>query len=333
MADLAKLREILLRSQRPLFAVLDGAQFPDLPTTLSDGEFFHRSLYRASPKGGQDQDRCAPQLVWLDRGRRANSGANARPVDQASLDRLIDLINGKHACVFWECGAGGEKLYHHLRKINIVLFPRDAQVDQGKSYEADPRPDEDRPTAQLAQMKRVILRHSDPNVMAQIIPTLSQGQYLRLLGPANAIIFQPEDEWGDNIMRASRKDGTARAPRGPLTFTTRNIDEIEDRRRETVVGKRVAYLQKVAPDFTAARSDMELRDLVRRQDAEAEELGLKLEYSRKLWAFLMLISGEKSGQAPEVRAYIRSGPSDPDRNFAVLFSKTKSVVRVHRRAG
>ena len=134
-------------------------------------------------------------------------------------------------------------------------------------------------------------------------------------------------------MRASRKDGTARAPRGPLTFTTRNIDEIEDRRRETVVGKRVAYLQKVAPDFTAARSDMELRDLVRRQDAEAEELGLKLEYSRKLWAFLMLISGEKSGQAPEVRAYIRSGPSDPDRNFAVLFSKTKSVVRVHRRAG
>ncbi|WP_320203980.1 DUF4123 domain-containing protein [Agrobacterium rosae] len=333
MTDLSKLREVLLRSQRPLFAVLDGAQFPDLPTTLSEGDFFHRSLYRKSPQGNPDQDRCAPQLVWLDHGRYAISRTGARPVDQVSLDRLIDLIDGKHACVFWECAAGGESLYHHLRKINVVLFPKDARVDQGKSYEADPRPSDEKSPAQPVQLKRVILRHSDPNVMAQIIPTLSQGQYLRLLGPANAIIFQPDKEWGESIMRASRKDGAVPAPRGLLAFNTRNIDEIEDQRRETVVGKRVAYLRKVAPDFTAARSDVELRDLVRRQDAQAEELGLELEYSRKLWAFMMLISGEKSGQIPEVRAYIRSGPKNPDQNFAVLFNKTKSVVRVHRRAG
>lgn len=332
MADLSKLQEVLQRSQRPLFAVLDGAQFPDLPTTLSDGDLFHRSLYRASSRGGQDQDRCAPQLVWLDRGRHAASQTVNRPIRQASLDRLIDLIKGKHACVFWECAAGGEKLYHHLRKINVVLFPRHAQVDQGKSYEVDPRPNADESVAPHGHLKRVILRHSDPNVMAQIIPTLSQGQYLRLLGPADAIIFQPDEEWGDSIMRASRKGDAASAPRGFLTFNMRNIDEIEHQRREAVVGKRVAYLRKVAPDFTVTKSDNELRDLVRRQDTEAEELGLRLEYSRKLWAFMMLISDEKSGQAPEVRAYIRSGPDTPDQNFAVLFNKTKSVVRVHRRA-
>ncbi|MEI5681090.1 MULTISPECIES: DUF4123 domain-containing protein [unclassified Mesorhizobium] len=332
MADLFKLREVLRRVQNPLFAVVDGAQFPDLPSALFDEDLYHRSLYRDAANAGQDQERAAPQLVWLDRERGAASDKPDGPADQAVLERLIDLVNGKHACVFWECDGGGERLYRHLRTINMALFPTEADVDPGKSYEADPRPPAERPAPKPGQLRRVILRHADANVMAQLIPSLNQAQYLRLLGPANAIIFQPDEEWGANVTRASRKDNAPPPPRGPLTIDLSNIEEIENRRREAVIRKRMIYLRKVAPDYTVAMSDDELRDLVRRQEAEANELGLKREYSHKLWAFMMVIGGEKAGQAPEVRAFIKSGPGSPDQNFDVLFNKTKSVVRIHRNA-
>lgn len=332
MANLDNLREVLGRVQNPLFAVIDGAQFPDLPSALFDEDLHHRSLYRDAADAGYDHERAAPQLVWLDRQRGvAPIKAGGLP-NPAVIERLLNLVKGKHACVFWECNAGGERLYRHLRTINMVLFPNQADVDPGKDYEADPRPAAQRPAPKVGELRRVLLRHADSNVMAQVVPTLYEQQYLRLLGPANGIIFLPDEEWGPGVMRASRQDGAPPPPRGMLTFDMSNIEEIQNRRHEAVIRKRMIYLRKVAKDYTATTSDEDLRALVLRQEAEAHELGLELESSHKLWAFMMILSGEKAGQAPEVRAFVKSGPGTPDQNFEALFNKTKSVVRVHGKA-
>lgn len=332
MTDIHKLREALGRVHNPLFAVIDGAQFADLPSTLFDEDFHFRSLYRNGADAGQDQERAAPHMVWLDRERATRLDKADGPADPVVLDRLLDLIDGKHACVFWECDAGGERLHHHLRTINMVLFPAQADVDPGKSYEADPRPQAQRSKPKPGELRRVLLRHADANVMAQIVPTLDPEQYVRLMGPANAIIFQPDEEWGPSVARASRQDDAPPQPRGMLTFDTTNIEEIQTRRYNAAMRARMIYLRKVGKDYTATTSDEELRDLVVLQDKQAHEMGLTREYSHKLWTYMVLISGGTAGKAPEVRAFIKSGPGSPDQNLEALFNKTKSVVRVHGKA-
>lgn len=67
MADYTALKPIILESDLPVFAALDGAQFDDLPNALFEGDFVHRPLYLDRGNGTSDQLRTAPQLVWLDR--------------------------------------------------------------------------------------------------------------------------------------------------------------------------------------------------------------------------------------------------------------------------
>lgn len=48
------------------FAVLDGAQFDNLPDALREGEFVARSLYLDRGDNNPDQVIIAPHLVLLD---------------------------------------------------------------------------------------------------------------------------------------------------------------------------------------------------------------------------------------------------------------------------
>ncbi|MFC3967131.1 hypothetical protein ACFOVS_03065 [Rhizobium lemnae] len=148
MADNTALKPVVLSSDLPVFAVLDGAQFDDLPSALFEGDFVHRPLYLDRGNGTADQLRTAPQLVWLDHDRKAHrrneDQEDAVPVAPV-LERLLDMVEQRPALVFWVCEAGGETLYRHLRGINKILLSVDAAMDRGQSYERNPLSYQDEP--------------------------------------------------------------------------------------------------------------------------------------------------------------------------------------------
>lgn len=52
--------------EAPVFAVLDGPQFHDLPGALFHGDFVSRPLYLDRGDNNPEQVVTAPHMVWLD---------------------------------------------------------------------------------------------------------------------------------------------------------------------------------------------------------------------------------------------------------------------------
>ncbi len=195
MADHRQLRPMLLEAGKGVFAVIDGAQFDELPVALFGRHFVHEPLYTNRGNLTPDQVKTAPQLVWLDRDRKSEyyePSAENFPIDEQILNRLFDLVEDRPAVVFWQCEAGGEALYRHLRGINMVLYP-----DVRYLRRTDPIPE--------SGFDMVVLRHSDSNVMAQIAPAMSWAGLSRLLGPSDALLFSPDADWAQRPFRIPRE--------------------------------------------------------------------------------------------------------------------------------
>lgn len=323
MADMTKLREQLMQIEEPVFAVLDGAQFDDLPSDLFDGNFVHKPLYHKDRLGNQDVVRTAPQLAWLD-----NPSLGDGKVALEIFDRLLQLIGDRPAAVFWQCSPGGEALYRHLRTINMILFPRDAKSDPGKSYEASPAVRSEDNNEAEGEDKRthdlVIFRHADANVMAQVLPALNEPQFARLFGPANTIMFVPDEEWGGRFRRAERPDGSFRPATGPLKLDLDNITAIESAR--TLAFKRgiARYLRNVAPDQTKEMDNSKLNQLVDHSVADATAFGVKNQDAYYRWAYMNLLTNGKLSQNPAVKELMTTDAPEysPDRRVKLLMKHT-----------
>lgn len=331
MADNTALKPVILASDLPVFAVLDGAQFDDLPSALFEADFTHRPLYLDRGNGTADQLRTAPQLVWLDRDRKLhrrdedqNDTAPLAPV----LERLLDLVEQRTALVFWVCEAGGETLYRHLRGINKILLPTDTNMDRGQSYERHPLSSQDEPPKD-SDYEMVLFRHCDANVMAQVLPALTPANMARVLGPASQILCSPDTDWAERSLRLMRSADMPTPPSGTLKLSLEEVRKIEDRREAKACRTVGAYLRQYAPEHTKPFNDGDLITQISAYRSEAKRYGIKSEAAHHRWAYLQFVSGGRITHNEDFNRFMRhSNPSvSPDERIGLLMKATTAHLR------
>lgn len=325
------LREHLMEAASGLFAALDGAQFDDLPGELASKGLAYRPLYL--DRGDRDRERAAIQLVSL--GGEANSAERSM-----ALAQIMSVVGDRPAAVFWQCPAGEEALYKHLRTINMVLIPKgtDEDADPKSSAEglvtdivpartgavadagathfppADASSGSDETQPENSEYELVLFRHADSNVMAQVLPALDKSQFARLFGPASSIAFAPDDQWASNagMLVAPRPEGLPGAAPGPLRLGEDVIERIGDNRLAASRRNIESYLKETAPEYTEKLNDFELQQLVVNAETTGEEIGFQTEYGHGLWAFLTLITGGTLLYNRDIRTHFATSDRLPD---------------------
>lgn len=335
MADHRQLRPMLLEAGKGVFAVIDGAQFDDLPVALFGRHFVHTPLYTNRGNLTPDQVKTAPQLVWLDRDRKSEHyepSAENFPIEEQVLDRLFDLVEERPAVVFWQCEAGAEVLYRHLRTINMVLYPTAAGKSELKDYERSPyaAAAKDSEDYDDLDFDRVIFRHADANVMAQIVPCVTAKTYARLLGPANWSVFVPDDDWSETAVFLGPRSTLSPSDPGPLALQLAEVNAIEAFRQDKAWFRRVRYLRETTPDETKTASDGELLDYIKVCTDLGHQIGLKSEGAQCRWSYLMLVTRGAIARSNDVVSYIRQGGSSPDEQIQLLFKSTIQSLRAQR---
>jgi hypothetical protein len=324
MADTQRLREHLLALAEPLFAVVDGAQFNDLPEELFDGDFVHRPLYLDRGDGHPDRLRTAPQLVWLDEKRGAASVQRAEV-----LESLLTLVGERPAAVFWACPLGGEALYRHLRTINMVLIPRETGTVSSDEGTDDIASGDAQGDDSPAGYERVLFRHANADVMAQVLPALDEGQFARLFGPASAVLCVPDEEWSPStsgVMLAPRPEALPPVPKGPLRIDAEAMEAIAGKRLAQSRQKVSLYLRSVAPEYVQGMSDLDLNRKVIEYEKSGNEVNLKSERAHAQWAFLNLVTGDEFQRGePVKKAFSDTSPDEAD---DVMFAIMKEMARI-----
>lgn len=215
-----RLADLLVQAKLPVFAVLDGAKFDDLPYSLMRLGLVHRPLYVDRGAQTRDFDQTAPRLVWLDQTADSPDWSVDRPCSPQVVAQVLDMLEKNlSAGVFWICAAGGNSLYRHLRRINMVRVP------------ASSLPEDSRPRHQSSDWQAMLFRHADANVLAQVLPCLGEARRSSFLGPAQAIHFAPDTVWSDDelvTVSAAAEPGTS----GMLTLDAGILACIEARRKQ-----------------------------------------------------------------------------------------------------
>ncbi|MEO9684170.1 MAG: DUF4123 domain-containing protein [Tateyamaria sp.] len=299
----------------PVFAVLDGAQFDDLPAALLDGGFSARSLYLNAPESGGQPSLTAPQLVVLNQAERGFTGRSYPETVKA----LFALIGDASRAVFWQCSAGLDALFFHLRKTNKVLIP--------KSYLGGHTADLE--TEENASQAFVALRHADANAMAQIVPAMNVDEASRLFGPCNGVLFAPDPDWaGGRPWIHIARPYTWPAPRpGPLKLCAATMDKIEARRIDRLVNKTVTYLRKVLPANFQHMSLHQLGQSARAARQSGKSLGLKGLAAHNRWAYLCVITEGKIAKSPDVKAFVKHGNGTPDEQVKLAMNETLKTLK------
>lgn len=201
----------------PAFAVLDGAQFDNLPKALFDGDFVSRPLYLDRGENDPEQIITAPHMVWID--ERAEKVTGRPPAE--TIPALFDLIEDKPAAVFWQCSDGGDVLYKHLRKINKIMIPK-SELPGGIIG------DEDDETHAM-----VIFRHADANVLVQTLYAMTTLEASHFYGPASSLLFSPDLNWseGENWIRVDRSENWPKPKPGMLRLCQETIGGIYGKRK------------------------------------------------------------------------------------------------------
>lgn len=207
---------LALAAQQPVFAVLDGAHFADLPVRLRSAGFNGRPLFTGGGSNDPMPSVVAPWIVPLDEQSHPFQGR--RP--DATIPALLNIIADRPAAVFWACTAGLDALYRHLRSLNVILYPKTALT----TYEA-----------QFVERPEVgpLFRHADANVMAQVAPSLEPPNRARLFGPAQSLACVPAPAWRSNEVHVEVA-GDAYPPAGQLRLTQAEAAAIAKRYREGV---------------------------------------------------------------------------------------------------
>ena len=151
-----------------VFAVLDGAQFDNLPQSLVLSDLNSRALYLDRGDNAGDQVVTAPQLV----------AADTAP----ALDEVLALVGDAPRAVFWKCPRGGDVLYRHLRGINMIEIPASSLSRDDQAHVRE-------------DWIQVLFRHADANAMAQVFVALADAEAARVMGPAEGIVFFPDSHW------------------------------------------------------------------------------------------------------------------------------------------
>ncbi|OLP47041.1 DUF4123 domain-containing protein [Rhizobium oryziradicis] len=291
------IRNTLKETPKPIFALLDGGGFDDLPGMLSAEAIKGRSLFLDG--AAEDYRRAGP---WMVR------------VDDMLVQGYIERLEATQPCaVYWSCKQGEEILHKHLRTINEVLIPlEEAQLDGNGSKTT-------------THYERVLFRHWDPNVLGAVLPLLTRPQFSRFLGPATSILFNAPDYGG--IKRAKVPDNMPAAPPGPLRLEPDQMEKLKAAMLHSSRLRIARFLKgNIPPHFSGVNDDF-VWGATLASEKSADELGIKTERGRARWAYVMMMSDGKAAEGAEVRNYIRDGGDTPDNRVKSLIQHIVNALR------
>ena len=297
---IAKLRTTIEAFPAAGFAVLDGAQFADLPASLRREGLFARSLFL--DHADAEVEKAGPWLVGLDQKSDA-------------LDRIFAFVGDRPAVVYWCCEVSELVLHRHLRTLNIARIP---------SWAADERPPPAEPAVNEPSAS-VTFRHWDPRVLGAFLPVLDAAQFARILGPAREIAFLSPEFGG--VRRVVRDAAWPPARPGLLTVDAAQMLALSERRVEARRRSVGDYLRDTADGALDGASEADVRAHVLASEARARELGIVTEAGHCRWAFLMMITRGEIGAHPAVADFIRYGAHPPDRQVEDIMGATSRAVR------
>lgn len=193
------------RMPGPVFAVVDGGHFDDLPAALSAAGLASRSLFLG--EAGHEAELAGPWFVPI--------------AAEGDVTKVLGVVGDLPAVVFWSCVQGDVALYGHLRRLNMARLPGWAAA--GKD---GPEPGNGADHAYEA----VLFRHWDPSVLGALLPVLDEGQFARVLGPAGEVAFYAEDYGG--VRRVVADADWPAQPAGMLTIRSEQVGALVERRTE-----------------------------------------------------------------------------------------------------
>lgn len=275
--------QVLLEGYRkmpkPVFAVMDGAGFFDLKSTLEEEGLYCRSLFLEH--ADKDIERAGGWLVPVE--------------DEAAMLKILHLPDTAESMVLWTCPLGEPALHRHLRSLNVVIIPNDeTQPEHDAEADLD--------GSKIADEQSVMFRHYDPEVVNSLIPLMTGAQFARFFGPATQFMWYSAQY--NNRRRASLPDDLPVAPRGPLRFTAEQIAELEESRNDSSVLTIMKFLRKVDAKHASEMSDEELRWFVCHYMDDGRSLGMRGERALGYWAYLNLYSGGTLGRDQSFRDFM-----------------------------
>ena len=294
----------------PLFAVVDGARYGNLPRLLDMQGLTGRSLF----------------LDHADAEIEAASGWLVPLGGEADLARLLEVSDETcSSLVLWFCPLGETALHRHVRTINVVRIPSDAIPDNNLVADADPGEDPEKTSR--PEYGNVLFRHYDPDVLGALLPLLDEAQFARIFGPATRIVMFSQGHGG--LCTAPRPENLPIAPRGLLTISAGQIEDLKLAMGEARDMRVAAYLRKSAPEAAAKLDDHQLAHFVAASSASGHELGLTTERAQGFWAYMMLNSKGRIARDAVVRDFIISDPEKgtPDDKVYNLMRELAKVGR------
>lgn len=303
----------------PVFAVLDGAQFDNLPQELMMGDFVSRPLYLDRGDNNPEQIITAPHMVWLD--ERAEKITGRAPGQ--TIPALMALIANRPAAVFWQCAAGAGALYKHLRGINMVMIPNEFAPPADVA-----RPDVNGST-KSGTHEAVLFRHADANVIAQALPVMNAPETARFYGPASSLFFAPDPDWasGREWLQSDRPIDLPNPPPGLLTLGAATLEGMQGARERRSLRRTASFLRRTLPPDFQGLSDHQLERAALASRRSGDELGIRSLGGHQRWAYLMTITEGRVAQEPRVRAFIQAGNETPDRQVKAAMLDTLARMK------
>ena len=303
----------VLTSQAPVYVVLDGAKFDNLPELLFDNDFAYKPLYRDMGSELRDIERTTPQFVRFDKWDYWENNLTA----EQRLERLLDVVDDLSAAVFWAYDGEPKTLFKHLRTINNIMIPRDADTPPMP----DPLDPDGETFGNTTTHQQVLFRHADANVMAQVLPCLSDPQITRIMGPADGVIFAPDPEWasGEDIMTVTNPKDTYNSTH-PLKLNNPDMDGIERKRAEVMRFNLFAAVQAAFPKKTAQMEPDIVFKFIEKSEIVGITLGITSTIALELWIFLAFKTDGKSLTHPKVKRHFQYA-LNPDETMVELGTK------------
>lgn len=225
---------------------------------------------------------------------------------QAQFGLVAEMTGDLPAAVLWtgDAGLSEERLWRHLRTLNMVLIP--------KEYDRQNVPP---PFAGEETHEAVMFRHADGNVLAEVLPVLDASQFSRVFGPAKALLFLAPDHPasdGSPLRRAVLPDDAPAAQPGLLKLSMDEMRGIEEMRLERSRHKVMNYLRDVDPGATEGLSDRELRALIVKYEKSGDAMGLQSERAHMKWAYLMSVSDGELAKSSAAKSFFSESSKHPD---------------------
>jgi hypothetical protein len=251
---------VLRRLPGHIFAVLDGAHFNNLPARLREVGLEYFPLY--VDETDAPQLNTGPHLVVCRTGY--------------AVEQVRDVAAGAPTVVWWswpDTGAEPEiEIYRHLRRLNLMDVP------WSYGQQSAPR---DGALHTYGTAEPVLFRHSDPDVIAALLPVLVPPQKARLFGGANAVVFQPTN--CAEVVHVRNPVPNLPVPFGRLRLSTEQFAELNaaygvSLRRCALVD----FGKQLSPGMPRVLRESRIKDAVTRAESYA------LATREQVWDFIRM---------------------------------------------